>query len=42
MKKNYNDDSDDDDDLDALRKAALKTLNNNKRKVRLILFNIIP
>ncbi len=26
-------DSDDDDDLDALRKAALKTLNSKKRKV---------
>ena len=30
--KNYSDD-DDDDDLDALRKAALKTLNSKKRKV---------
>ena len=29
----YNDDNDDDDDLDALRKAALKTLNSKKRKV---------
>ncbi len=38
-----NDYSDDDDDLDALRTAALKTLNSKKRKVCsfFLLFNFI-
>jgi hypothetical protein len=36
---NYSDD-DDDDDLDALRKAALKTLNSKKRKVCFIIYFI--
>ena len=35
----YRDESDDDDDdLDALRKAALQTLNSRKRKVGVLVF----
>lgn len=35
---NKYDDDDEDDDLDALREAALMTLNSKKRKVRLSVF----